>query len=170
MKFEAVTFLPNGEIWDRDSYVTADQDSGLLKAFGPCVTFDNKKQVSEIETTIGTLKLDWVGSDQFGLGSSTWWLDNKIINTGISLYGNNKGDEYGILEANLKVWQDADFVKELCQGRVPFMEAFEIAERPLMISVNWAAIDAEKYKKIANFDLTLSAVFFEGMRAVLQVS
>ena len=170
MKFEAITFFPNGEVWDNDKYLKSDQDRGLLKAFGPCVTFDNKKQVSEIETAIGTLKLDWVGSDQFGVGSSTWWLGNTIVNTGVCLYGNNREEEIDILNTYLKVWQEAEFVKELCEGKIPFTEVYDIKERPLMLSVNWAAIKSEQYDKISNFDLSLASVFFEGMRAIEQIS
>lgn len=169
MKFEAITFFPDGSVWDTGKYLTSEQDRDLLKAFGQCVTFDNQKQVSEVETEIGELKLDWVGSDQLGVGASTWWLGKTIVNTGVCLYGNNK-DELDILNCYLKVWQEAEFVKELCAGKVPFTEVFDIKERPLMTSVNWAAIPSDQYRKIASFDLSLAAVFFEGMRAISQIN
>ena len=169
MKFDAITFLPDGKIWDRGNYLTAEQDRNLVKAFSPCVTYDNKKLVAEIQSQIGTLKLDWVGSDQIGVGSSTWWLGEKIINTGVCLFGNNE-EEIDILNSYLKVWREAEFVKELCEGRIPFTEVHDIQDRPLLISVNWASIKQERYDKVANFDLSLAAAFFEGMQAIKQVS
>ncbi len=169
MKFEAITFLPDGGIWDNNKYITNEQDRDLIEAFGPCVTFDNKRQKSEIETVIGALKLDWNGSDQFGVGSSTWWLDDKIINTSVCLYGINE-EELNILNNFLKTWRETHFVKELCKGKTPFTEVYEIKERPLMISVNWSVIKPEQYSKVENFDLCLASVFFEGMQSIEKIS
>ncbi len=165
MEFEAITYFPNGDVWDHDKYITSNQDRDLIRALGPCVTFDNKKRESEIETAIGSLKLDWVGSDQLGVGSFTWWFEKVIVNTGVCLYGNNK-QEVDIVHTYLKVWRESELVKELCPGKVPFTEVYDIAARPLMLSINWAAIKPEQYDKIANFDLSLASVYFEGMRAI----
>lgn len=170
MDFQAITFYPNGKVWDQSVISTEEQDRGLVKAFGPCISFENRKCVSSIETEIGELKLDWVGSDQFGVGSSTWWLGKNIINTGLCLYGCSEESEKKALELFLGQWQSVDLVKELCGERVPFLEVYDIASRPLMVSVNWAAIKSEEYDKVSNFDICLAAVFFEGMRVVEKIS
>lgn len=164
MKFNSITFLPNGQIYDNNNWSIDELLEHSPYELTKYLTLDSIKRKVIINSPIGELELVWTGSDIFGV--STLLKNGVTINTGVFLPGNDKKEETSLLKFYLNTWREFKIVTELCKNNTPFQEAEEIKERPLLVSVNWSTINKEEYDQIAYYDLFIASKYFQSIGSI----
>jgi hypothetical protein len=158
-ELRSVTFLPNGHVYDLNTWVIDDLAERCPHELSRFLTLDSVKRSETIDSPIGKLQFIWSGSHLFGV--STFLRDGVTVNSAVFLPGNDRTEETKLLQYYLNSWRNFPIVKELCGDSVPFKMAEETEDRPLMVSVNWSTIKKEDYDQIAYYDLFVGAKYFQ---------
>jgi len=163
LQFNAITFFPDGSVWDQFIADDARFDAAERYPLSNLVTFDCKFRKSEVPSPIGTLNFDWIGSDQFGFGGASWFVQDQLINFGVFLLGSNPENDSELLDQYLGNWRGTEITQRLRPDGNAFSECLEIHDRPLMVSLNSGALQPDAYEPIASYDLYLASLFFSGL-------
>lgn len=161
--FRAITFFPDGMVYDSNIWDVDELAALCPYEISRFLTLDSRRRRNFIGSPIGELEFVWSASHIFGV--STLLKGGVTVNAGVFLPGVDRSEEDELLRFYLKNWRDIDLVKSLSSEKVPFLEAEEIQQRPLVISVNWATISKEDYNKIAYYDLFIAGKYFQVPRS-----
>ena len=164
MQFNAITFFPDGSIWNQSVADDAKFDSAELERLSRLVTFDCKFRQTEVQSPIGMLRFDWIGSDEFGFGGASWYAQDKLVNAGTYLFGSNPEKESELFLQYLANWRGTEITLQLCPDGNAFSECLGITDRPLMVSLNSGALPPDTYDPVSSYDLYLASLFFGGLR------
>lgn len=156
--FRSVTYFPDGQVYDSSIWAISELRGHCPPDISQFLTLDSKRRSETISSPIGNLGFVWSASDVFGV--STLLRNGVMINAGLFLPGVDAKEELELLEFYLDSWRGFDVVKELSGGETPFRSAEAIKERPLLVSVNWAAISKEDYDHVAYYDVFIACEYF----------
>lgn len=164
MRINAITFFPDGSIWDQSVADDAKFNSAEVERLSRLVTFDGKFRQSEVPSPIGMLRFDWIGSDEFGFGGASWYVQDQLVNAGTYLVGSKPEKETELLYQYLGNWRGTEITQQLRPDGNAFSECLDIPDRPLMVSLNCGALPPDTYDPISSYDLYLASLFFNGLR------
>lgn len=165
LKFKVITFFLDGSIWEQSIADDTGFNPDELEQLANLVTFDCKFREAEVQSPIGPLRFDWIGSHDSGFGGASWYAQEQLVNAGIYMFGSNPSKERKLLHQYLTTWRGNEITQQLRPDGNAFSECLDITDRPLMVSLNSGALPPDAYDRIASYDFYLASLFFNGLES-----
>jgi hypothetical protein len=157
MVFHRLTFHLNGQL-DADRMDTNNLDPAILAPFEPL--FADGCSFSDSMPGTPEVTVKWTGAES-GQALMTFEDHGKPFLSGVLLAGLDAAGDTEVLAMFVQSLERTEPMRQLFTGRTnPLKALMERTERPLLATVVWPTLSAERFEEVAGLDILLSAAFF----------